>query len=369
MRTIFALTCALALASPSLAQNAPRVPQFQVDPFWPKPLPNNWILGQVSGIASRSLRPHLGGASPRLARPRASAPPSRTRREAKCCVAAPPVLVFDQSGNLIRPWGGPGQGYDWPQERARHLHRRQRFRLARRQRQDRRPAAQVHHGRQVRAADRQAGRQATTATRPSGSARRPTSRSMSPRKEVYRRRRLHQSPRRGVRFGDRRLQAPLGRLRQQAERRQDAALRSGQAGRRSSSAIRCTACASPRTAWSMSATAPTTACRSSARTAPSCPSISSRTQDAAQRLGLRDRVLARHGAEVHLHDRRHERRGAHRRSRHQRDARRASAGSAARPASSRRCTTSRSTAQGNIYTAEVKTGQRVQRFRRMDAQD
>ena len=27
-------------------------PQFQVDPFWPKPLPNNWILGQVSGIAA-----------------------------------------------------------------------------------------------------------------------------------------------------------------------------------------------------------------------------------------------------------------------------------------------------------------------------
>ena len=27
-------------------------PQFQVDPFWPKPLPNNWILGQVAGIAT-----------------------------------------------------------------------------------------------------------------------------------------------------------------------------------------------------------------------------------------------------------------------------------------------------------------------------
>jgi DNA-binding beta-propeller fold protein YncE len=38
----------------------------------------------------------------------------QTPPQAKCCVAAPPVLVFDQSGNLIRHWGGPGAGYDWP---------------------------------------------------------------------------------------------------------------------------------------------------------------------------------------------------------------------------------------------------------------
>src|SRR5262249_25080989 len=35
--------------------------------------------------------------------------------EAKCCVAAPPVLLFDQSGNLVRAWGGAGQGYQWPE--------------------------------------------------------------------------------------------------------------------------------------------------------------------------------------------------------------------------------------------------------------
>ncbi len=38
-------------ADPLAAQQAGGVPQFQVDPFWPKPLPNNWILGQVSGVA------------------------------------------------------------------------------------------------------------------------------------------------------------------------------------------------------------------------------------------------------------------------------------------------------------------------------
>jgi hypothetical protein len=38
-----------------LAGSAPAqttLPQFQADPFWPKPLPNSWILGQVSGIAT-----------------------------------------------------------------------------------------------------------------------------------------------------------------------------------------------------------------------------------------------------------------------------------------------------------------------------
>ena len=32
----------------------------------------------------------------------------------KCCIAAPPVMEFDQAGNVIRAWGGPGDGYDWP---------------------------------------------------------------------------------------------------------------------------------------------------------------------------------------------------------------------------------------------------------------
>ncbi len=32
-----------------------------------------------------------------------------------CCSKAPPVLEFDQAGNLIGHWGGPGQGYEWPE--------------------------------------------------------------------------------------------------------------------------------------------------------------------------------------------------------------------------------------------------------------
>jgi hypothetical protein len=44
----------LLLSAPATAQNraSEALPQFQVEPFWPKPLPNNWILGQVAGIAT-----------------------------------------------------------------------------------------------------------------------------------------------------------------------------------------------------------------------------------------------------------------------------------------------------------------------------
>ena len=36
------------------------------------------------------------------------------RRASECCAPAPPVLEFDEAGNLIGHWGGPGPGYDWP---------------------------------------------------------------------------------------------------------------------------------------------------------------------------------------------------------------------------------------------------------------
>ncbi len=104
---LMAAACGAAQAEP------PAVPQFTVDAAWPKPLPNNWILVQVSGIAvDRSDRIWV------VHRPSSLTPRERAAEQnppqAKCCVAAPPVLVFDQSGNLVRSWGGPGAGYEWP---------------------------------------------------------------------------------------------------------------------------------------------------------------------------------------------------------------------------------------------------------------
>jgi len=99
--------------SKSAAAAKPALPSFQPDPYWPKPLPNNWMLGQVSGIFV-DAHDHIWVTN----RPRtlddhdkyaASDPP-----KADCCVPAPAILEFDQAGNLIQGWGGPGAGYEWP---------------------------------------------------------------------------------------------------------------------------------------------------------------------------------------------------------------------------------------------------------------
>ena len=76
-----------------------QIPKFRVDPSWPK-IPNGWTLGQVSSVACDE-QDHIWV----LQRPgtvRAGQKP------------APPVLEFDQAGNFIQGWGGPGDGYDWP---------------------------------------------------------------------------------------------------------------------------------------------------------------------------------------------------------------------------------------------------------------
>jgi DNA-binding beta-propeller fold protein YncE len=90
-------------------------PRFEVDPFWPKPLPDNWRLGSSIGVAVDSedvvWMLHRGSSTlNRNERALELDPPEGT-----CCRAAPPVLAFDQEGNLVQAWGGPGAGYDWPE--------------------------------------------------------------------------------------------------------------------------------------------------------------------------------------------------------------------------------------------------------------
>src|SRR5262245_54824072 len=101
----------MTIVNPSLVAKVGGVPQFQVDPFFPKALPNNWLLSQVSGIRmdrnNNLWLVHRAGA---LTERELAA----DRGQARCCSKTPPVLVFDQSGNVIKSWGGPGQGYNWP---------------------------------------------------------------------------------------------------------------------------------------------------------------------------------------------------------------------------------------------------------------
>lgn len=98
----------LGVCSPTMAQ-AP--PEYKVDASWPKQLPNNWIMGQVGGMAVDKDN-HIWV----LQRPSSNVKDDLGLDEkvSICCTSAPPVLEFDSQGNLIKSWGGPGEGYDWP---------------------------------------------------------------------------------------------------------------------------------------------------------------------------------------------------------------------------------------------------------------
>jgi len=90
-----------------------QAPKFQVDPWWPKPLPNNWLIGQAAGVAV-DRHDHIWV----IQRPRTLTEDERgatlSPPRSLCCVPAPPVLEFDVDGALLSSWGGPGAGYEWP---------------------------------------------------------------------------------------------------------------------------------------------------------------------------------------------------------------------------------------------------------------
>jgi DNA-binding beta-propeller fold protein YncE len=112
-------------------------PRFVVDASWPKPLPNQWLVGQVAGIAvdrndhiwivqrPTTLTTDEAGAEPRFPIDPAQ-PATRTVVRSDCCKAAPSVMRFDRHGNLLGAWGGisdpgfltnrctPAMGCNWP---------------------------------------------------------------------------------------------------------------------------------------------------------------------------------------------------------------------------------------------------------------
>ncbi|HEY0930323.1 MAG TPA: hypothetical protein VGE27_10435, partial [Gemmatimonas sp.] len=90
-----------------------QAPRFEVDPLWPRPMPNHWILGSVIGVGVDS-RDHVF-----IIHRGDSTLNQRTESTAKgapdeCCSSAPPIVEFDPNGNFVRAWGGPGAGYEWP---------------------------------------------------------------------------------------------------------------------------------------------------------------------------------------------------------------------------------------------------------------
>lgn len=89
-------------------------PTFEVDPFWPKPLPNQWVLGRAIGvdidardhvfIVHRDQDEMFGGLTEIGLKMGVS----------DCCTPAPPIIEFDPEGNVVNAWGGPGEGFTWP---------------------------------------------------------------------------------------------------------------------------------------------------------------------------------------------------------------------------------------------------------------
>ncbi|HVZ27439.1 MAG TPA: hypothetical protein VG798_02190 [Rhizomicrobium sp.] len=104
-----------AVAQGSVPGNT-MVPKFSVEPFWPKPLPNHWLMGNVIGVSVDKQdnvwvihRPGTLEAKEAYL----------TRKESDCCTAAPDVLEFDTAGNVIKSWGRDAGkvdkgGHDWP---------------------------------------------------------------------------------------------------------------------------------------------------------------------------------------------------------------------------------------------------------------
>ena len=92
-------------------------PSYEVDPFWPA-VPDGWILGQVAGVAVDS-RDHVWI----VQRPWSVANDElATNDEAACCRPAPPVMEFTPEGAYVQGWGGEGAGYEWPaDEHAIHV--------------------------------------------------------------------------------------------------------------------------------------------------------------------------------------------------------------------------------------------------------
>jgi DNA-binding beta-propeller fold protein YncE len=100
-----------------------QAPKFEVDPLWPKPLPNHWLMGNVIGVSVDAQDHiwiiHRQGSLEAMENYGAANPPGPKRQagvvEAECCAPAPAVLEFDEAGNLLASWGGKdGENYVWP---------------------------------------------------------------------------------------------------------------------------------------------------------------------------------------------------------------------------------------------------------------
>jgi hypothetical protein len=106
-----ALSGAVGLAVGAPAGDKP--PTYKYDPTWPKELPNKWTMEGITGLFV-DKDDHIWV----LNRPRdfdnkedaAAVSPAA----GECCVAPPAVMEFDMAGNLMTAWGVPNSIPGWP---------------------------------------------------------------------------------------------------------------------------------------------------------------------------------------------------------------------------------------------------------------
>jgi DNA-binding beta-propeller fold protein YncE len=97
------------------------VPMFEVDPFFPKNVGNHGLMGPIIGVDVDSTDTvwiiHRNTPDQFVATTEIGAAQNPPLSE--CCRPAPPVLAFDQKGNLVHSWGGIGSetsaDYKWPE--------------------------------------------------------------------------------------------------------------------------------------------------------------------------------------------------------------------------------------------------------------
>jgi len=119
------------------AKSAGQVPIFEVDPYWPKTMPKHWVFGQTIGLGIDEKDQvwiiHRGNDPGNLDGTEFAHPPAGQAPQgggpgaakggyykpgnyvSECCDPAPPVVAFNQAGDVVYGWGGPETHPDWPE--------------------------------------------------------------------------------------------------------------------------------------------------------------------------------------------------------------------------------------------------------------
>jgi len=94
------LAFGLWAALPAADASKQVTPRYEVDPFWPKPLPDRWVTGEIGGTCV-DKRDHVFTVNRR----------NLTAREMLVAQPSPSVIEFDPDGNVVNAWrfGHPAQ--------------------------------------------------------------------------------------------------------------------------------------------------------------------------------------------------------------------------------------------------------------------